>query len=93
MFLRKIQDSNTKRYSRMFKGGKVHIDFTMYTDAHIMPTSLFYYMNGLCFKIATNHKEMLLSMPNNFINCKCFLTKLSGIDPFDLFINILGGHD
>ena len=30
---------------------------------------------------------------NTLYQLQCFLTKLSGIDPFDLFINILGGHD
>jgi hypothetical protein len=29
---------------------------------------------------------------NNFVNCDLFFTKLSGIDPCEKCINILGGH-
>jgi hypothetical protein len=29
---------------------------------------------------------------NNFVSCDLFFTKLSGIDPCEKCINILGGH-
>ena len=31
-------------------------------------------------------------MLNNFVNFEFFFTKLSGIDPCEKFVNIIGGH-
>ena len=36
----------------------VTVKAMLHLSYYIMPTSLFYYMNGICYKFATNHKKI-----------------------------------
>ena len=38
-------------------------DHSIHWCQYIIPTSLFYYINGHCYKFATSHKKMSASMP------------------------------
>ena len=44
---------------------------TVHTDAPVMSTSLFYYINGLCFRFATNHVFFILYRSSHVTFNKC----------------------
>ena len=47
---------------------KIIFSLSVHRCSYIIPTSLFYQVNGHCFKFATSHKNMLPSMPTWLVN-------------------------